>query len=347
MTNSLDSTAKTAPAVDGRGIGPARRRSLVPAARYLVPLVLGIAAILLADALGRSIANQGTELLLLALLALSWNVIGGYGGLFSLGHQVFVGVGGYALIVILSYTDLPLPVVLIAAALLSAVTGVVLGYPMLRLRGPYFAIGTLGVALAVLAWMLNWPFTKASQSYPLPMSDSLGFTELFQLTIVIAVLALLAITALVSSPLGLRLVALRDDESGAASLGVRRVRTLLPVWAVSGFLAGLVGALFALQQGSLTPASAFSIQFVLDAIVVCVIGGVGTLYGPLLGAVVVFALRQYTADFGEWAMLIEALVVILVVRLAPEGLWGILSRMIRAVRRGRPAGIAPQKEGRS
>lgn len=301
--------------------------------RYAVPLVAGAAAVIGAGALGRSGANQGTELLLLALLALSWNIIGGYGGQFSLGHQVFVGVGAYALVVQLSSSPVPLPVALLLAAVLSALTGVILGYPMLRLRGPYFAIGTLGVALAVLAWMLNWPFTRASQAYALPMSSSLGFVELFQLTVAITTAALLVITALVASPLGLRLVALRDDEYGAASLGVRRVRTLLPVWALSGFLAGLVGGLFALQQGSVTPASAFSLQFVLDAIIVCVIGGMGTLYGPLLGAVVVFAVRQYTTDFGEWATVIEALVVVLVVRLAPQGLWGLLAAAARALHR--------------
>lgn len=314
----------TTPVPSDRAGASARRSMAVTVARYVIPLAVGAVALFSAGEWGRSFVNQGTELLLLALLALSWNVVGGYGGQFSLGHQVFVGVGGYTVVVVATYAELPLPLVLLIAGALSAVTGVILGYPMLRLRGPYFAIGTLGVGLAVLAWMMNWQFTKASQAYPLPMSSALGFTELFQYTVVIATLSLVAITALVSSPLGLRLVALRDDEYGAASLGVRRVRTLMPVWAISGFIAGLVGALFALQQGSLTPTSAFSIQFVLDAIVVCVVGGLGTLYGPLLGAVIVFGIRQYTSDFAEWAMLFEAILVILIVRLIPGGLWGVL-----------------------
>lgn len=323
------------------GITPSSRgatlaRGILP---YAIPIVVGGLAIALADSLGRGVVNQGTELFLLALLAIAWNLVGGYGGQFSLGHQVFVGVGAYTLVVILSSADLPLPLVLIIAGALSAVTGVVLGYPMLRLRGPYFAIGTLGIALAVTAWMLNWPFTKASQAYPLPISSSLGFTELFQLSALVLVLGLIVITYLVNSPLGLRLVALRDDEFGAQGLGVRRVRTMLPIWAISGFMTGIVGALFAMQQGSVTPASAFSIRFALDAIVICVVGGMGTLYGPLLGAVIVFALRQYTADFAEWATLFEALIVVLIVRLIPGGVWGILATLFRSLgrrlRRGR------------
>lgn len=329
---SFDTTTRPARTV---GAPPSRTRTLVTRGvlPYAIPVVLGGLAIALADSLSRSVVNQGTELFLLALLAIAWNVVGGYGGQFSLGHQVFVGIGAYTLVVVLSTTALPLPLVLIAAGALSALTGVVLGYPMLRLRGPYFAIGTLGIALAVTAWMMNWPFTKASQAYPLPMRSALGFAELFQLSALLLTLGLIAVTLLVSSPLGLRLVALRDDEFGAQGLGVRRVRTMLPVWALSGFMTGIVGALFALQQGSVTPSSAFSMSFALDAIVICVVGGLGTLYGPLIGAVLVFALRQYTADFAEWAMLVEALIVVLIVRLVPGGLWGVIRDLVLGVRR--------------
>lgn len=342
MSTTLDSPVRTPEA-------PARQRPR-PAGilRYAVPLVAGLVLVLAAGGLERSLLNQGTSLLLLALVAMAWNVIGGFGGLFSLGHSVFIGVGGYTLVVLLDHTDLPFAVVLVASGVLAAATGVVLGYPMLRLRGPYFAIGTLGVALAVTSWMLSWPFTKASQGYAVPPADSLRLAELFQLTVGIATAALLAVTALAGSPLGLRLVALRDDEFGARGLGVRRVRTMLPVWALSGFIAGLTGALVALQEGNLTPISSFSLRFVLDAIVICVIGGIGTLYGPLLGALLVFVMRQITADFADWAMLIEAFWLVVVIRLVPGGLCGILTRFRTAgawravLRRRHPAGSPGQ-----
>lgn len=283
-----------------------------------------------------------TSLLLLVTLAVAWNLVGGFGGQFSLGHAVFVGVGGYAMAVLLQEWQLPLWIVLPIASTISAVVGVVLGYPMLRLRGPYFAIGTLGISLAVLGWMLNWQFTNASQAYPIP-AGIIDRTGLFWLVVLAAFVAFVSVQATMQSPLGLRLLALRDDEGGAAALGVRRVRTLLPVWAISGLFTGLMGALAALQAGTLTPNSAFALQFTLDAIIICVIGGLGTIAGPVIGAVLVFVLRQLSTGLGAWALLVEALVVILVVRLVPGGLVGVIERAWGAVRtragRGRVSAV--------
>lgn len=240
---------------------------------YAAPAVVAAVLLLTAGGLRLGTVNDLTSLLLLMILAVAWNLVAGFGGQFSLGHSIFVGVGGYTTAVILSYFEVPLVLALLAAGLVSALTGVVLSYPLLRLRGPYLAIGSLGMALAAMGWMMNWSFTKASQAYPLPPKQVPGLLEIFQITTVVAAVAVIAAIALLRSPLGLRLVALRDDEKGAASLGVRRLRTLVPVWALSGFITGLMGSLLALQKGNLTPAAAFNLQFVLDAAIVCVIGG--------------------------------------------------------------------------
>ncbi|MGB3911590.1 MAG: branched-chain amino acid ABC transporter permease [Pseudolysinimonas sp.] len=307
-------------------------------AQYAVPIVVAAALFATADLFRLAITNQLTSLLLLACLAMAWNLVSGFGGQFSLGHSIFVGVGGYTAAVVLDYAGWPLIPVLLGAGLASAAIGVVLAYPMLRLRGPYFAIGTLGIALAALGWMLNWDFTRASRGYPIPPSAMLDLTTLLRVAIVLAVVTFLVVLVVKNSPLGLRLLALRDNEDGAVSLGVRRLSTLVPVWAISAFLAGSMGAVVALQNGNLTPNSAFSVQYTLDAVVVCVIGGMGTLSGPILGAVVVFLLRQYTADFAGWATLIEAAVVILIVRFFPDGAVGLIVRAGRRIRVLRAAG---------
>lgn len=272
------------------------------------------------------------------ILAMAWNLVAGFGGQFSLGHSIFVGVGGYATAILLTFLDLPLFVVIFLASVISALIGVLLAFPLLRLRGPYLSIGSLGIALAATGFMLNWDFTKKSQAYPIPSGDILDLTDLFKFTVVIAVISLLVIIKLVRSPLGLRLVALRDDESGAASLGVRRLRTLIPVWALSGLLTGVMGSLSAMQNGNLTPTTAFSLQYVLDAAIISVIGGLGTISGPIIGAVLVFYLRQYSADFAELALIIEAVVVVLVVRFFPTGIVGLITKVVTMVRvrRGKP-----------
>jgi branched-chain amino acid transport system permease protein len=308
-------------------------------------VLIAIVAIAMSSVVTKGVANQLTELFLLVTLALAWNLVGGYGGQFSLGHSIFVGMGGYATAVILTLFKTPLLPTILAAGLASAFIGVLLAYPLLRLRGPYLAVGSLGMTLAVYGWMINWDFTKASASYQIPSYALVSIPTLFVFSTVLVLVAFVAVVLLVRSPLGLRLVALRDDETGAASLGVRRVRTLVPVWALSGFLTGLMGALVALQKGTITVDAAFAIQFSLDAVIICVIGGLGTLWGPIIGAIIVYNLRQYSNDFSSLALVIEAVIVILVVRFVPGGVVGIFSRLIFAlrVRIGKPpASIATQ-----
>lgn len=305
---------------------------------YGLPIIVGVIAFFLADGVRLGLVNEWTSLLLLMILAMAWNLVAGFGGQFSLGHSIFVGVGGYATAILLTFLDLPLFLVIFLASVISALIGVLLAFPLLRLRGPYLSIGSLGIALAATGFMLNWDFTKKSQAYPIPSGDILDLADLFKATVVITVIALLIIIKLVRSPLGLRLVALRDDENGAASLGVRRLRTLIPVWALSGLLTGVMGALSAMQNGNLTPTTAFSLQYVLDAAIISVIGGLGTISGPIIGAVLVFYLRQYSADFAELALIIEAVVVVLVVRFFPAGIVGLFTKVVTSlrVRRGKP-----------
>lgn len=289
-------------------------------------------ALMLSGTFSLGLTNQLTSMLLLVTLALAWNLVGGFGGQFSLGHSIFVGIGGYATAVILTVYETPLIPTIIVAGLVSACIGVLLAYPLLRLRGPYLAVGSLGMALAAYGWMINWDFTKAASSYQIPTASLVDIPTLFTFALALATISLISVIVLTRSPLGLRLVALRDDESGAASLGVRRVRTLIPVWALSGFLTGLMGALYALQKGTITVDSAFAISFSLDAAVIAVLGGLGTISGPLIGAVIVYYLRFYSADYSNLALLIEAVIVIVVVRFFPSGIVGLISQTVLRLR---------------
>lgn len=299
----------------------------------ILATVVAAVIVVLSTTMTRGIANQITSMLLLMTLALAWNLVGGFGGQFSLGHSIFVGIGGYSTALIMTYLKFPIIPSVVMAGAVSSVIGVLLAYPLLRLRGPYLAVGSLGMALAVYGWMINWDFTKASSSYSIPTEGMIDIPTLLSYTTVLALVAVVAVIVLVRSPLGLRLVALRDDELGAASLGVRRVRTLVPVWALSGFLTGLMGALFALQKGTLTVDSAFSIQFSLDAAIICVLGGLGTLSGPIVGAIIVYYLRFYSADYSNWALLVEAVILVVVVRFFPGGLSGAITRLWAALAR--------------
>jgi branched-chain amino acid transport system permease protein len=293
----------------------------------VLAVVIAIAAIGAQSSLTRGNKNQLTELLIMMSISVAWNLIGGFGGQFSLGHSIFVGIGGYATAILLTYFGWPLLATVSIAALISAALGVLIAFPLLRLRGPYLAVGSLGMTLAMYGWMINWDFTKASSSYQIPIEFSLSIDDLYSYVVFFVLIAVLASLFMVRSPMGLRMIALREDEAGAASLGVHRVRTLLPFWAVSGLVTGMAGAFYALQQGTLTVDAAFNLKFSLDAAITSVIGGLGTVAGPILGAIVVYYVRDFAADLANWALVIEAAVVVLVVRFFPRGIMGFLYKL--------------------
>lgn len=317
---------------------------LLQAVRWAVlpvgAIVVGAGLILGQSLLTGSQINTLSNVLLLISIGVTWNLVAGIGGQFSLGHAIFVGTGAYATAIFVKELGWSVPVAALAAAIVSSAIGVVLAWPMLRLRGPYFAIGTLALSLAVLGWMVNWEFTNQSQAYSLPIATLPTLEQLLTYATLLAVVSFVAVWSVVHSSFGLRLVALREDEAGAISLGVRRTANLMPMWALTTFLTGLVGAVFGLQRGSLDPGSAFGVQFTIDAIVVTVIGGLGTLMGPVIGAILIFVLRQFADAFDAWALLIEALVVIAFVRFIPGGLVGLFNNTVEKLwtkRRGSSA----------
>ncbi len=270
--------------------------------------------------------SLGFTLFSFMILALSWNLLGGYGGQFSLGHAIFVGAGSYTFAVLLVHTAVPLylavPLSGVMAALIAALSGLLL----LRLRAAYFSVGTLGLALAGLSWMINWSYTGGTQELSLPPSATLDYSTLYYASLGTLVLTIVCLVALVRSSFGLRLMAVRDDEDAAAELGVNSFLVKMIAFAVSAFFIGLAGALIALQNVSLDPNSAFSLNWTVNMIIMAVLGGLATMTGPLIGAVVIFALQQQLQGYGSWSTLVIGLLLIIMIRLAPEGIWVLLRR---------------------
>jgi branched-chain amino acid transport system permease protein len=266
----------------------------------------------------------GFSLCIYAALAQAWNLIGGYGGQFSLGQGMFVGTGAYTIGVLLQHSHLPLPVVVPLGGLIASVVAAILGLPLLRLRKAYFSVGSLGIALAGVSWMINWRYTGATSGLYLPGDALPDPVALYYLAAGLLVLTTATVGLLVRSRFGLRLMAVRDDEDAAAELGVNGFAVKLTAFTISAFFTGLAGGLVALQKVSLEPYSAFSVSWATSMIVMCVVGGLSTLAGPILGAVVIFGLQQLLLDFQTFSTLIMGVLLIVIVRLAPNGLIGAL-----------------------
>ncbi len=257
-------------------------------------------------------------------LAQSWNLLGGYGGQFSLGHSLFVGAGSYTVAVLLLHTGMPLYLTLLVSGGVASGLAAIAALLLMRLREVYFTIGSLGLSVAALTWMINWSYTGASSGLSLPPTAALDYTTLYYLSLALLVLTMVCIVLLVRSPFGLRLMAIRDDEEAAAELGVYSLPVKLSTFTISAFFVGVAGGLIALNNLSIEPNSAFSLNWVVTMIIMAVIGGIATLTGPLIGAVVVFTLQQALQGYQNWSTLLIGVLLIIIIRLAPGGIWRTL-----------------------
>jgi branched-chain amino acid transport system permease protein len=267
-------------------------------------------------------------------LAQLWNLLAGYAGLVSVGQQAFVGLGGYALfgLTILAHVP-PIPAVALAGVV-AAVLAVPTALIVFRLRGAYFAIGTWVVAEVFSEVMGLLPDLGAGtgMSLPVAISRAVGETRferettLYYIGLVIGIGTVAVVFAWLRSRQGLALTAIRDSETAAGSIGVNNDRTKFAVYLLAALVTGMIGALIYLEKLRISPDSAFDvIDWTADIIFIVVIGGIGSIEGPFIGALVFFGLRYFLADYGAWYMILLGAVAVVIMLLAPRGLWGLLA----------------------
>ena len=268
------------------------------------------------------------EFIALLVLAQMWNLLAGYAGLVSIGQQAWVGVGGYALVVLADDVGvnpfLAVPLAGLVAAALALATSVL----VFRFRDAYFAVGTWAVAevyrlLAANSTALGRGTGRTLKAvFPLPRETRELVT--YALAVAIGVAALAAVYLALRSRLGLGLMAVRDSEAASESLGVDVYRTKLTVYLAAAFGTGTTGALIYLNLLRISPDAAFSINWTAYTLFSVVIGGLGTLEGPIVGTLFFFLLRELLADYGSWYMILLGALAILAMMRYPQGLWGLL-----------------------
>jgi branched-chain amino acid transport system permease protein len=304
-------------------------RRLAPSAALLA---LTLAAFSATPLLSQSALDLGVTVLSYLAIAQGWNLLAGFSGQISLGTAAFVSTGGYTTALLLAHTGLSWPLAFMGAAVGAVVLAAVLSVPLLRLRGDYFAIGTLAVSIAVQAAIANWEWAGGASGLSLPVTEVPSGGKLFQVAVVVAALSMALVLYVSLSPFGLRLAAIRDNESAAAGLGVsvyrHRLAALLPAAAIFG----LAGAVVAFQFIVISPSGIASISWSLNAVLMCVVGGVGTLIGPVVGvAIVYYGLTRALQDQQTLSLVIEGALLIVIVRFAPQGAWPLLATTARRV----------------
>lgn len=308
-------------------IGPRPRKvNVIGSSSTLV--VLGVVAFLVLPELSRFQVDLFTTLLLYVAAATAWNIIGGFAGQFSLANSAFIGTGGFVTVMILRNLHWGVIPTLLIAAVGGGILAVIMGGILFRLREAYFVIGSMAVALAALTWMINWSFTEAATGISAPIAVIPRREELFVMALIIAVIAVGTAIATFHSAFGLRLMSVRDDEDVADSLGLSPFRLKLAAVAISGVLTAAVGAVISLQQITIEPYSSFSLNWSILFIIMAIVGGLGSVWGPPIGAIVIYyGFTVQLKEFPTFSLLIEGILLVVLMKLLPGGIVGGLTAL--------------------
>jgi branched-chain amino acid transport system permease protein len=313
---------------------------------FMALAAVAVAAAVVAPVfLSRGTVQDLFFILTMLVLAQCWNLLAGYAGLVSVGQQEFVGFGAYAMFASVSLLGLnPILAVLlagVAAGLLALPTG----FFVFRLQGAYFAIGSWVVAEVVRLLLAQWRALGGGTGTSLPNAATRDMwavrqvAEMFGvrpaqaldiltywLALALACLTMAFIYRLLRSRRGLGLAAIRDNQEAARSVGVDAVTLKWAVYVSVAVVTGVTGALIYLQKARISPDAAFSvIDWTAYVIFIVVIGGIGTIEGPIVGVIVFFILQNTLADYGSWYLLVLGLIGIVVILFAPRGLWGLFT----------------------
>jgi len=277
----------------------------------------------------------GYVVLQYVVLATAWNILGGYTGYVNFGTAAFFALGAYATVAMhKTIPAMPLPGMMLAGGCLSAVIGLGMGYLTLRLRGTFFSIATLAMAVVVQTLITNWNFVGGSRgAYIIRPSNAPLFAGdytqyLFLVMLALSVIALCVARAIEKSRLGYGFAAIRDDEGAAEASGVPTLRLKLIATALSGGLMGMAGAPLPYYVTYLDPASGFSLSYAVNTIAMPLIGGTSTWIGPLVGAALLGTLQQVATVTisSALSLLIVGLLLVVFVVAAPRGIVGWFRR---------------------
>jgi branched-chain amino acid transport system permease protein len=283
----------------------------------------------------------GYTVLQFVVLATAWNILGGYCGYVNFGSAAFFALGAYSTVTIHKLYPLPIPVLILVGGLVSGIVGLGMGYLTLRLRGAFFAIATLALAVVLQTLIINWDFVGGSRgAYVIRPATMQVFgvftlnyiTYLFLMMLVLAVFAITAARMIERSRLGFGFATIRDDELAAEASGVPTLKLKLIATTLSGALMGMAGAPFPYYIGFLEPGSAFGLAYAVNSIAMPMIGGTTMWAGPLIGALMLGTLQQIATVTISSAvnLLIVGVLLVAFVILAPKGIVGLVQDWQRA-----------------
>ncbi len=265
----------------------------------------------------------GINALLLATLAQSWNILGGFTGYVSFGNSVFYGLGTYGTAIAMTNYNLPFGVGLAIGAVVAMIAALLVGLPILRLRGPYFAIATLGLNGAMMAIFSNLPIAGSNIGLVLPLTRNDAM--FYELALGLLVACSLTVLWISRARFGMGLIAVREDEDAAGSMGVNATRYKVAALVMASFFTAIAGGIHAYWSTFVDPASAFDSTLNVRMVISVVFGGPGTVLGPVIGSFILSTVYEVLASqISTAAALLFGVVIVLAVIFMPKGLADIL-----------------------
>jgi branched-chain amino acid transport system permease protein len=302
-------------------------RSTITSRVAALAFVVAVAIVALAPEWGdASTTNTLVRFLTLLCLAQMWNLLAGYAGLVSVGQQAFVGIGAYTLVYFGNERGVNIFLCVPLAGVIAAILALPVAGAAFRLRGGYFAIGTWVIAEIMRQVVSQFDALGGGTGTSLTAVIGIDLETRQAVTLWLALAAgagsIVVAWLLLRSPLGQALRALRDSEQAASALGVRVTRTKLIAFVISAAGCAIAGAIIYLNLLRVQPSAAFSINWTVFMIFIVVIGGLGTIEGPLVGTIVFFLLQEWLADLGTWYLIILGVLAVLITIRLPNGIWG-------------------------
>jgi branched-chain amino acid transport system permease protein len=304
----------------------------IPRLTTWVPVAV-LVAMALFPVIGVSLSWLNYLLLFFIYLALAnmWNLLAGYTGLICLCPHAFVGLAGYTL-AIGTWVGVPFQAGLIAGAVVAALFALLISYPVFRMRGIYFAIGTLILPEVLKVWFSYWrPVGNVYQGmgagYSVTGVAGVTLGDTYWLGLAIAAASIFLVHWILRTRLGLGLTAIRDNENTAASAGANVFRLKLSSFIIAAFIMGIAGAVYYIYSPRINPTGGFSVRWLLVPLMATVIGGEGLEEGPIIGAAIVTFLTFRLADYGAWSLLIQGVILLAVVTVMPQGIAGLLRQV--------------------
>ncbi len=305
------------------------------------PFWIGLATLVVMYFLLRGVGNRyyyfaGYVILQYVLLATAWNILGGYTGYVNFGTSAFFALGAYTAVVLILLFKAPLPVLIVAGGLVGGLLGLGIGYLTLRLKGVFFSIATLALAVVLQTVVVNWEYVGGAKGINIfrPPSPP-GFSNYVEfLFLVMGVLAVGSVSVawwIERSWIGRGLAAIRDNEEAAECMGVPTLKLKLLATTLSGFLLGVAGAPFPYYVTLVEPASAFDLNYAVNSLAMPMIGGTTTWMGPVVGAALLGTAQQVATVTisSELNLLIVGVVLVAFVILAPQGIVGLVRKLWR------------------